>query len=281
MAHRRCLSRRAALRAGAVGAMAVFAGCVGDGGSSGTTTPTDRSVVRAVSVDGADLVVALADNNDVSQLNLIGPDGTTTAQATVPMGATTARLQLLDITTGTHYSPGSHELGAVADGTELATRAIDLAPTVRVTDVAQYEGGDPTATNRGNVAVTVENAGTGPTWVYDVAFRDAPYDPATTIAEDPTLPTTSLAVPDTQAATILDPQTERRFVGTQPPFILDRDTDCDGRSVAVTALVATGSGAVVEQPIEATLRGERLTSTFRTTCSDITVALAGGDDADG
>lgn len=176
---------RRRLLAGSVGlAGAVLAGCLGgsDGGTSNNSTSAesvsipDDSPVADVEVTATHVVVSLESDNEVSRLNLIAPDGTAFARRTVTAGATTVRIPIIE--TGRsgflneHYQPGVYELVLIS-GNDSDRIPISLEPEIRIQAIEPaYDGTESLPT--GNIEITLENVGSGPTWVYQLAYDGAP-----------------------------------------------------------------------------------------------------------
>ncbi|WP_157525993.1 hypothetical protein [Halorientalis sp. IM1011] len=179
------LSRRSFVRLGAVGILTSAAGCLGpdetntesDQGAREENLAGQSSLVEAIEFEGQDLVVQLVDNHDISKLNLLDPEGSLYTSASVATGETTVRLQIIEIQSVTHdyshYTPGEHELALISDGSINDTVAIDLEPSLEITDVQQYRDGEYDD-DYGKLVITVHNSGTGPTWVYDIAYSASP-----------------------------------------------------------------------------------------------------------
>jgi len=271
------LSRRGFLRSGLLGGTAVVAGCLGDGSQASPSAPGTETTepISDVSVDGSDLVVKLIEGHDVTGLNLIGPDGSAFAETEVPVGETTTRIELLDMRPGLggydHYEPGVYELVAIG-GSGSSRMEVALEPELRITGVEQYRDGEE-STDLGKLAVTVENVGTGPTWVYDITYRDSPnYAANADLISDAGIP--QLSVPAEPVESILDPQSRRQFVGTTVPLQFDSDTDvsCQGNST-FSVVVGTAAGESLEVRISARIGGERrsvgLLDQF--TCSEVAI----------
>jgi hypothetical protein len=264
-------SRRRFLKGGLALTAAGLAGCSG-GGSTGTDTPD--SIFRDTSVSGNSLRVTLREDHEISTVNLIGPDGSVFQSAQVATGATTVELGLFDYRRGWHYTPGEHTLVAVEDGEEVESTTIPLTPELEITNVEPYTGGRPTPSNRANLLVTVENTGTGPTWVYYVGYenaldRDANHIPTNDYAK--TVPLLNLEEPESKDEILLEPGNSVEVLGVDAPFLLTRDDHCNMLQVEMTVIVASGIGENGRERIEATLSGEQIKANFAGTCSDISV----------
>lgn len=270
------LSRRRALRAGAAVLAGAVTGCAGTG--AGPPTP-DASVFHRPTFDGPDLVVALRADHGVARVNLIGPDGSTVAGAAVPTGATTVRLPILRIQPASgfaHYEPGGHELVAVLeDRTESVE--LELRPDLRVTAVEPYRAGARSSA-AGRLAVTVENVGTGPTWVYGITYPGAPNPTLTAeLGDDPGV--TSLVVPERDTDLIVEPGRQVAVVGEDAPLVfVDEDEPACRGTVEFAVVVGTAVGDPLARRIRVALGGAVTPAglTGEYTCAAATVAVVDG-----
>ncbi|WP_436932829.1 twin-arginine translocation signal domain-containing protein [Halosimplex halobium] len=263
-------SRRQFLKGGLALTAAGLAGC--SSGSTGTATPA--SIFRETSVSGNSLRVTLRENHDVSKVNLIGPSGSVFQSAQVATGATTVELGLFDYRRGWHYTPGEHTLVAVADGEEVESTTLPLTPELEITNVEPYTGGRPTPSNRANLLVTVENTGTGPTWVYYVGYENAPHSAANRIPTTDyarSTPLLNLEKPQSEDEVILQPGNSTVLRGIRSPLLLSEDDHCNGLEVNLTVIVPTGVGENGQRELRAVLDGDPVRANFRGTCSDIQI----------
>ncbi len=267
------VSRRRFLTAGLAAGVAGLAGCSG-GGTAGTRTPSNP-VFEATSISGSDLVVTLQEGHDVDKVNLITPDGSAFRSSTVAAGATTAQFSLFQHRVRSHYTPGEHTLVAIVEGEEFASVSLELVPKIEIIDVEPYTGGRETLSNRGNLLVTAKNTGTGPTWIYFLGYEDAPNSsasifPSTEYAQ--TTPHHNFRQPETEHEFIVEPGQSRILLGRQPPLNPGRSL-CDGRTVEFSAVVLTGVGDDVRQPLRATIGTEQSTVNSQDICSEIEIEL--------
>ena len=251
-------SRRRFITGVGAGVLTGIAGCTSGESNSQTdpptnaTTPPSDSGIEALHFTGTDLVVKLADDHDVARLNLIGPEGATFEETRVAQGATEARLQLMS-KTGTAYSAGQYELIAV---TEPASESmpIELQPAVQVADV-RPEVDEEEGYSTGRLVVSVTNTGTGPTWVYNIGFRNAPYRnaPAVIDGDAPVDTTFAKPAPDKE---FLPPETTRDFLKRRGVLVVDGNNgiSCEGATAELTVVVQTPHGDVA-QPVRAQLSG--------------------------
>ena len=176
------ISRRNALRTVAGAALASVAGCLNDGGSSGTpsdgTAATDsQGPLTRVAVEGTTLVVELSAEADVDQVNLIQPNGELFGKRDVAAGA-----QQVSFEIGTAYEPGEYRVVALRGEETIAESTTDIEPAIEIQEVGLYRNnpdkpwdeiyGD-TETDRlknGEAFVTVSNAGTGPDAIVELVF---------------------------------------------------------------------------------------------------------------
>lgn len=176
------ISRRNALRTVAGAALASVAGCLNDGGSSGTpsdgtATTNSQGPLTRVAVEGTTLVVELSAEVDVDQVNLIQPNGELFGKRDVAAGA-----QQVSFEIGTAYEPGEYRVVALKGEETVAESTTDIEPEILIQDVGLYRNnpdkpwdeiyGD-TETDRlknGEAFVTVSNAGTGPDAIVELVF---------------------------------------------------------------------------------------------------------------
>jgi hypothetical protein len=171
----------------------------------------------------------------------------------VAAGATRVELQIL-FKTGGSYSAGEYELVAVS-GESTDTMSLDLRPEIHVVAVeAELDEADQHSTGR--LFVTVENTGTGPTWVYNIGFRNAPYRNAPEVIEGDGVADTTFEIPANSDAEFLRPGTKQRFLKRRGVLVLsdNNEVSCEGDTVNLTVVVQTPHGDV-EQPIRAELSG--------------------------
>ncbi|WP_256545681.1 hypothetical protein [Halobellus inordinatus] len=260
------ISRRGFLRAGVLSGSLALAGCL-DGSDP---------VFQEISFEESHLVVRLHDEHAVEQLNLIAPDGSIFSQSAVATGATTVRIEMLDLREGLssydHYTPGKYELVAILPE-RTVTRELDLRPELQVVDVQQR----PDATSRSDFAqleVTIENVGTASTWVYEFAYRGVP----SRRVEDrfffgPGIP--YLNKPSQPAEIILGPNETQTYVGTGLPLLFDAESvESCYEVIEATILVGVASGEVIEKSIQISMDGEILLSSRNEyACTDLSIQL--------
>ncbi|CDK39190.1 uncharacterized protein domain protein [Halorubrum sp. AJ67] len=254
------ISRRRLLACSGTALLSGVAGCLGTNTArNGTESPTGSpsppidSVFEEIEFVGPNLVVTLAEDHDVDRLNLISPDGGTFEQVTVTEGVTTAEFQIL-YKSGGSYDTGNYELVAVR-GESSDTMSVELRPEISVVDVEpDVDVDDQNSTGR--LFVTVENTGTGPTWVYNIGFRNAPYSNAPEVIEGDGVADTRFERPQDPQQEFLQPNTEQRFLKGRGVLIISDDDSisCEGGSIELTVVVQTPHGDI-EQPIRADLSG--------------------------
>lgn len=271
-------TRRSLLRSGLLAGAAVLTGCNDNqAGSStdGEPEPPSNSVFRDVSVDGKHLVVQLQEGHSVSGLNLIGPDGSLFTQTDIATGETAKRLQLIDlkpmISGSKHYGPGTHELTAANGNNSIE---FTLEPDLQITKLEQYRAGGNSG-DFGRLAVTIRNNGSGPTWIHDISYREAPNEDVNDpVSEDPG--TQTVFKPEEPSELILEPDAQRTFVGDTTPLLLNDESSqtCEGGQ-KFTVLIGIGWGPTLEAQVSATLDGEVRTVglTGQYTCDSISLEL--------
>jgi hypothetical protein len=213
----------------ASGVTGALAGC-------GMAASSDADPFENVTVEGTALVVTLASKPPVDEIELRSPDGDPFVRQRLGPEVSRATLPLIETSytaTPEHYRAGENTLVARRDGDRVGQRAVSLAPDVRLTDMRLTDetGFNPT--------VTVENAGTGPTFLTYLGFDDVP-NPTAPAAE-----TTGL--PEERGVGVPLPPTTRDVRSGSMPFAFRRlpseaDTlSCPGRqSVAVTVHTVHG-----------------------------------------
>ncbi|WP_147452888.1 hypothetical protein [Haloplanus aerogenes] len=234
-------------------------------------------MVQRIAYESAEMVVTLREAHDVSQLNLIAPDGSLFAQTPVATGATSARIQILDIKPGIggyeHYEPGRYELVAIQEsGSQSIT--LELRPNVQIVDIRQYLEGEK-AVDLGNLVITVENIGTAPTWIYDITYREAPNTAVNRpLVEGAGVP--QITVPKSAENLILAPHQKRRYVGSTSPLLLanQKRQNCN-ESVSMDVIVGVAAGAPLQERIVVMFGGEAHSAGLlgEYVCSDISVVV--------
>lgn len=282
-------SRRALLWTGLLGGGTLLAGCMespgspSDNSSTQEATSSSNGVFSGTSFDGQDLVVHLRDGHDVTQVNLIAPDGTAFAEKAVATGATTVRIQILDMRPGIalydHYIPGEYELLALASG-DPTSMSLQIEPLLQITNIRQIQDGER-ARDFARIEVEIENIGTGPTWPYQITFKDAPNRTVNDdLKESPGIPwlenqeaTDLIALPG-QTKLITD-------LGTPLRFSRDERETCEG-SITFYVIVGTAVGDPLVQKVRATLGGEShwagISESF--VCKDISLTLVDAGETD-
>ncbi|MFC4552439.1 hypothetical protein [Halorussus sp. GCM10023401] len=176
------ISRRNALRTVAGAALASVAGCLNDGGSSGTpsdgtATTNSQGPLTRVAVEGTTLVVQLSAEADVDQVNLIQPNGELFGRRDVATGA-----QQVSFEIGTAYEPGEYRVVALKGEETVAESTTDIEPDIQIQDVGLYRnnpdkpwdeiyGESQTDSKKnGEAFVTIQNSGSGPDAVVELWF---------------------------------------------------------------------------------------------------------------
>jgi len=270
------ITRRQLLQTGLTSLSVGIAGCAGRVLDDAGEEVARNSVFEETSFDGADLVVQLRENADISTVNLVGPDGQLFTSASVAAGVTRVRLRLFDMLSGRRYSPGEHTLVGVQGGEEVASATLDLRPELEIVAVEPYTGGRDVPLNRGNLVVTVENVGTGPTWVYYVGYEGAPWESANEFPSERLIryqPEVYLQLPETTAGRIISPAESQQLLGRHSPLLLPRGIPCDGQTLEIIAIVKTGVGSDARGGIQATLSGGLFQTRSKRTCHDLVIEL--------
>ena len=285
----RSISRRRLIAWSTTALLSGVAGCSGTNNpsngtesSTGSPSPPADSVFKGVEFSGPNLVVSLAEDHDVDRLNLIAPDGSTFEQTAVAEGATTAELQIL-YKSGGSYDTGEYELVAVR-GESSDTMSVELRPEISVSDV-EPEVDEDDQNSTGRLFVTVENTGPGPTWVYNIGFRNAPYSNAPEVIEGDGVADTRFELPQNPQQEFLQPDSEQRFLKGRGVLIISDDdsVSCEGGSIELTVVVQTPHGDI-EQPVRADLSGGYHIddqAAVQHPCKNVDIELlsGGGDDA--
>jgi hypothetical protein len=176
------INRRTALRSAVGAAFASVAGCLNNGGSSGTpsggTTSSDSSgPLKRVTVEGTTLVVKLSAEADVDQVNVIQPNGEVFGKRDLAAGA-----QQVSFEIGTDYEPGEYRVAALNGEETVVEGVTDIQPEIRIQDVGLYRnnpdkpwdevyGQSKTDSKKnGEAFVIVQNIGSGPDAVVGLRF---------------------------------------------------------------------------------------------------------------
>lgn len=222
-------ARRRFLAMAASGLTGVLAGC-------GTATSSEADPFDDVTVEGTTLAVTLASRPRLDELELQSPDGSPFVRRRLDPEASRATLPLIETSytaAPEHYRAGENTLVARRDGDRVGQRSVSLSPDVTLTDMrlADETGFNPT--------VTVENAGTAPTFLTYLGFDNVP-NPTPPAAE-----TTGL--PEERGVGVPLPPTTRNVRSGSMPFAFRRlpsEADalsCPGRqSVEVTVHTVHG-----------------------------------------
>ncbi|WP_083861970.1 hypothetical protein [Halogeometricum pallidum] len=176
------ISRRNALRTVAGATLVSVAGCLNDGGNSGTsgseTTASDsEEPLKRVTVEGTALVVELSAEADIDQVNLIQPNGELFGKRDVAAGA-----QQVSFEIGTAYEPGEYRVVALKGEETVAESTTDIEPEIRILDVGLYRNNpdkpwdevygesQTNSKKNGEAFVTVQNTGSGPDATVELRF---------------------------------------------------------------------------------------------------------------
>ena len=251
------MTRRHFLRLGIGGSVAGLAGCGGGEAESPPTTSTEEeSVFSSVGVDGDFLVVEVAGSDALSTVNLIAPDGTLYGAERIQSGVRTVRFRLieLDLSQSSHYTPGEYELVAVSGGATVESESIELRPEFRIREIEHYANSQvPLSYTR--LAVTVENTGTAPSWIYDVAYRNAP-NPGANDEVNQYRAIPSLVAPTELEDLILHPNETQTYVGSEQPIRFEGADQFEcSRSFKMSIILGTAANEQVEEQVRISLGG--------------------------
>ena len=180
------IDRRTALRTLAVGAVVGASGCLSDmrqGSDPGTGSADEDwpsgGPFQAVGVDGTTLVVELAAETAVEQVNLIKPNGELWGARGVAAGAEQVSFAFRGA-----YTPGEYDVVGVDGEETLAETSLEIRPELEIQEVGLYRNhpdkpweevygessSDSNFLINGEAFVTVENTGTGPERINELTF---------------------------------------------------------------------------------------------------------------
>jgi hypothetical protein len=177
-------SRRTVLTGLATGGLAAVAGCTSDddpsaaGDGDSPADGTSSGPLRGITVEGYTLVITLREGADIDRVNVIAPDGSAVASREVIGGQTRLEIEL-----DREYQPGSYEVVVEPDG----GTTVSLQPEIEVTGLgvgANYPEKMPDGlknTAGSEAWVTIQNSGTGPATVSDLAFRGGVPNPTSEV----------------------------------------------------------------------------------------------------
>lgn len=218
---RRPRTRRSVLALGAASLSAGVSGCSAIRGDLPGIGSSDSSVFEEISFEGQHMVVQLREGHSVKRVNLIAPNGSEFSNQRVSAGVTRVEFQLMKISPGIggyeHYSPGTYEFVAKLEGGEQETSSRRISPNLGIVGISSFSSGEEDDAR--NVVVAVENKGSGPTWIYNIAFENAPNDAANNTGDQPGIPGSYLIKPKDPLATILLPGQNKSYVSSPEPFL--------------------------------------------------------------
>ncbi|MFC4248073.1 hypothetical protein ACFOZ7_14175 [Natribaculum luteum] len=174
------ISRRTALQTVVGAALVSGAGCLSSDENTTTNgkTPIDsQGVLQRVAVDGTALVVELAADADVDQINLIQPSGELFGQRNVAAGAQQVSFEL-----GTSYTPGEYSVVALSGDETVIETPFSIEPNLRIIEMGigrnhpqkMWSGAEDEISEE--AFVSVENQGSGPDALTKLLFLgDVPY----------------------------------------------------------------------------------------------------------
>jgi len=231
-------TRRRFLATAAAGALGAFAGC-------GAAASSNDEPLGDVTVKGTNLVVTLASNDRIDELELRAPDGTPFLRQRIDPDTTRATLPLIESSytaTPEHYRAGTNTVVARRDGEPVDRHTVSLVPDVAITGIRLT---DDTSFNP---TVVVENTGTAPTFLTYLGFENVP---------NPTPPATeTTGMLEERGAGVPLPPASREVKSGSMPFAFRRlpskaDTlSCPGKkSVAVTVRTVHGESVTEAFPV--------------------------------
>ncbi len=250
---------RRAFLAGVTGSSLGLAGCASRGEVREATGPTFESVVSDVTVGSREVVIELA-SSDVSEVVLVGPDGTAFDSQRVQTGVRTVRFQLIEldpeIGSSSHYTPGTYEIVVVADDTEF-TKELLIEPDIRLTDVRQYREGDAPV-DLARIVFTVKNVGTGPTWVYGASFEDSPnYTANGDLNGTPSIP--YLQSPTTADELIIGENESQDYIDWSRPLAFPTtENNCERHPQSFSMRFGVADGSATETILTPTCGGDEI-----------------------
>ena len=201
--------------------------------------------------------MTLPDRHDIERLTLVDPDGQHFATKPVQTGVTQVRFELVRIRVWRseylHYDPGVYELVGVGEGRTYREKEL-LEPDIRIVDVEQIRKGELPHQFIG-LAVTVMNVGTGPTWVYDIAYSDAPHATANGELEDE-IGKPFFFHPERDDISPIGPEDQEIFVDPSRPLVFSSPSDCEGFEQTMDIRVGIASQEEVRQKIRLANGGE-------------------------
>jgi len=255
-----------------------LAGCASNGAVEALGGRSFDSLVSGVTVEAREVVIEL-DSRDVTEVVLIGPDGTAFDSQAVTTGVSTVRFPIieldLELSTSSHYTPGEYELIAVVDEAEFSKKVM-IAPDLRISAVEQYREGD-SPTDFARISFSVENVGTGPTWIYDITFDNAPnYSADGILLEEPAIP--YVRSPTTASGLILEPGEEQQYLCESPPLTLPESTPaCGGPEQNFVATLGVADKNHIDVGISARFDGESdtIALTEKVVCTDVSLDQTG------
>lgn len=283
-ANRGTCSRRALLGACGLGLASAVSGCTslptGGSTSSSPESQSESDVFQEISFEGPQMIVELREGHSVERLNLVAPDGSEFSSTEISAGVSTEKIRLLDISPGLnryeHYEPGEYSLVAAKKDGSVTEVSLSLKPSLRIIELSAAKG--PSGPED-RLQVRVENNGTGPTWVYDIAYQNLENGQTSKLGELYGLPEAELRIPKEAEKAIISPNESRAYVGRESPFLFGNKAICQGTTLQGTVTVASPVDSEAEQSFEVELQnGARSTdpSTQSETyyCNSITPSMS-------
>lgn len=152
------------LLGGIVGAVGVLAGC-------SENEPSSSGAFTETKVEDQQLIVEFKESLEAESISAIDPTGEVFAEASVAAGASRVTFDI-----GMPYTPGEYHIVAADDGDTVAETTQEIQPDLEVIDVGIGANRmDEMPEERGQARsaealVTIENTGTGPETLSELAF---------------------------------------------------------------------------------------------------------------
>ncbi|MBX0326037.1 twin-arginine translocation signal domain-containing protein [Halomicroarcula sp. F13] len=271
-------SRRQFLRTAAIGAVLGLAGCLSAGSETGEATPTaEREAIEDISFEGEHLVLTATEEFRGTELHVVDPTETVWAKTETEPTTGKARIRLLDVDgvgEDNHYSPGMFRFVFEPRGEDPHTERVDLVPDISVVGVEQFQEEIPLGFGR--IAIEFQNSGTGPTWVSDITYEEAPNYAANDDLSENTYPAL-YGIEDVTEA-IIYPESTEIFLSRRVPlrFLTESDHDCSPSEFSMTLIASTPNANPLRYRIEGSKGGkpESVSLIDAYVCSDVQVKLA-------
>jgi len=174
-------TRRTALRIAATSAIGTVAGCLNgttnNPSQTDDTQSPDPEEFERIAIEETTLVVELAQDTDLDQLNLIQPNGELFAKREIAAGARQASIEL-----GMDYQSGDYGIVGLAGDETVVETTLSVEPDLQILEMGigrnqpdeMWDGEEADISDE--AFVTIENRGTGPDSITKLLFiGDIPY----------------------------------------------------------------------------------------------------------